>query len=515
MSIAAVADTRASLIDDLARALGREGVLQNAEARAFYSTDVYRAGARPLAVLRPDTVERLQEAVRLAAGAGVAIVPRGGGASYTDGYAPPREESVVIDLGRLDRIVEIDERNAVATVEAGCTWAALRAPFSGIAATVGGSMSQNAISHGSGAYGISAQSALAMDVVSASGELIRVGPRGPGGAAFVRHYGPDLTGLFTGDCGALGLKARVALPLLKKRPAFQCASFAFARFEDLHETMRAVALEGLDDENFAVDATLMQGQIARSESAGARMQMAWTILRTAPNPLAGLALLAKLGLGGAEALKSLAFAAHFILEGVDQAEARARLHRLRELAGGRGGELPAAVPSFVRAMPFAPLNNVLGPKGERWVPLHGILPHDQAAPFHQALQAFYADEAEAMSRHGLIAGGMFESVGSTGFLYEIALYWPDERTVYHETVLEADVLKALPTYDAAPEARAYVHDFKSRLIDLYRDHGAAHYQIGRSYPYTEAMDAATLDLVRAVKAAVDPQGLMNPGALGL
>ncbi|MEL7030022.1 MAG: FAD-binding oxidoreductase, partial [Pseudomonadota bacterium] len=288
MSVAEIASSTDDILGRLRNAAGADGVLEDASARAFYGTDVYRAGATPLAVLRPDTVEKLQAGVKAATDAGLAIVPRGGGASYTDGYAAPNPASVIVDLGRLDKIVQIDERNATVTVEAGCTWASLRqaldakglrtpffGPFSGIAATVGGSMAQNAISHGSGAYGISAQSALGMDIVVASGELVRAGALAPEAEApFLRHYGPDLVGLFTGDCGAFGIKARVTLPLLKKKPAAQCASFAFSTFEGLHETMRAVALEGLDDENFAVDAVLMQGQIARSDNAGARAQMA-------------------------------------------------------------------------------------------------------------------------------------------------------------------------------------------------------------------------------------------------
>jgi glycolate oxidase len=57
----------------------------------------------------------------------------------------------------------------------------------------------------------------------------------------------------------LGVKVRITLPLLRRKPAFQCASFAFAGFAELTEAMRLAALERLEDEHFAVDAALTQG----------------------------------------------------------------------------------------------------------------------------------------------------------------------------------------------------------------------------------------------------------------
>ena len=80
---------------------------------------------------------------------GLPIVPRGGGASYTDGYTPSETSSVVIDTSRMNRIVEINERDMYVVAQVGVTWAALNealaakglrtpffGPFSGLTATL-------------------------------------------------------------------------------------------------------------------------------------------------------------------------------------------------------------------------------------------------------------------------------------------------------------------------------------------------------------------------------------------
>jgi hypothetical protein len=175
-------------------------------------------------------------------------------------------------------------------------------------------------------------------------------------------------------------------------------------------------------------------------------------------------------------------------------------------------ETPLAV---VRGMPFAPLFNTLGPKGERWVPLHGILPHSKVPPFHEALTALYAARAADMKRLGVWTGGMFATVNTSGFLYEIALYWPGARTEYHRAAVPADYLATLPTYADDPEVVLFVDTLKRDITALYSQFGTVHFQLGKTYPYAEVLDPGTLDLVRAIKASLDPEGFMNPGALGL
>ncbi|WP_235532408.1 FAD-binding oxidoreductase [Sphingomonas sp. Leaf20] len=511
-----------TLMHDLIAAIGKDAVSDDPAARAVMSNDVYRGAGVPALIVRPTTVEALQAAVRVCAAAGVAMVPRGGGASYTDGYLVDTGGHVLFDTGALDSI-EVDADNAVVTVGAGTTWAKLKdaltvhglrtpfwGPFSGLVATVGGGISQNTLSHGSGAYGISAQSVLSLDVVLASGELLRTGT-----SQATRYYGPDLTGLFTGDCGALGIKATIRLPLIAIRPHSEAVSFAFDSFAACHAGVSKAQREGLDDSHFGLDLALSQGQIARQDGVGAKLKIARELFAKAPNAFVGVKQLIRMALAGDTAMQAGAYMCHFIIEGVDATDAVARATKLRAAIAPYGREIANTVPSFVRSLPFAPLTNILGPSGERWVPIHGVLQQDKVVPFHDALRTLYETRKTEMDRLGIWSGTMFSPAGSSGFLYEVALYWPDDRTDYHRHTLTSDHVASLKPYAENAEARAYTHELKAAVIALYQQFGAAHFQIGRAYPYRDRLDPQALALLLGIKAALDPKGLMNPGALGL
>lgn len=510
----------------LAAGITQDQIVTDPEELVFLGTDVYRSGDAPTVAVRPNSVEALTIAVRIATANEFAIVPRGGGASYTDGYLTHGLSVVLVDTRNLCDI-DVNENNATVTVGPGVTWAALKShldplgwrtpfwgPFSGIAATVGGSVSQHAVSHGSGGYGISAASVLGLDVVLANGEILTTGAAAAGGPAGVRHSGPDLTGLFTGDCGAFGIKARITLPLLRRKAAFRGASFAFQSFEAFYSAMRAAALEGLDDENFGLDAALSQGQIAREERAGRTLEVISTVIKT-HGLIGGVRQLAKMGIRGTRSLAKAQYAAHYLIEGTDEAEAKSKLKRLRQIIGEFGLEMVNTVPTVVRGMPFAPLFNTLGPSGERWVPLHGVLSHDAALTFHTALMEFFASRKTEMEQLGIWSGTMFTAIGPSGFLYEIALYWPDCRSIYHEREIDPAYLANLPHYDANPEARAYVEKLKADLILLYVGHGASFFQLGRAYPFTGRLNPAARGLLESIKGLLDEKSAMNPGVLGL
>jgi hypothetical protein len=246
----------------------------------------------------------------------------------------------------------------------------------------------------------------------------------------------------------------------------------------------------------------------------AKVEMAGKIVKQS-GLMKGAAKLAKMALAGEKEIAAASYAGHFIVEGIDQSEANGRIAQVKRLCGEFGTEIPNSVPEVVRAMPFAPFHNTLGPKGERWLPCHAKLAHDQAVPFHHALQALFASEGETMARHNIVAGGMFMAVGSTAFVYEPAFYWPDAQTPYHARIVDADYLKTLPVHPRSEAAESEALRIKARVVDLMHVHGGVHSQIGKVYPYARDHNPAHWALLKAMKAELDPKGILNPGALGL
>ena len=504
--------------------VGGDNVITDDADRDYYAHDVFRAGALPAAIVRPGTIDELQVVVQLAYESGSSIVTRGSGASYTDAFRHEAPDGITIDTSRLTAI-DINETNATVTVEAGVTWAALRealaergyktrfwGSYSGLFATVAGSMSMNVVSHG---QGTSAEAALSFDIITGTGELIRTGSAvSSTSPAFARHYGPDTTGLFTGDCGALGVKARVTLALQKAAPAFATSSFNFPTFEAMHAAFRETALSGVVEEHFGLNEVLQQGQIGKADT-GAKLEMAGAVMKSAGSVAEGLGKLAKMALAGDRALKQTSYAAHFIVEGISSDEAKGRIALVRKICLALGNEIPNSIAEVVRAMPFAPFHNILGPKGERWVPAHTQLPHDQAVAFHNALMAYFAGEQALMDRFGIVTGGMFMAVGTTSFLYEPAFYWPDAQHAYHARMIDPDYRAGLPSYPRNEEAEAEVKRIKAAAVDLMHAHGGIHFQIGRVYPFAQDHDPVHWALLKAIKAELDPKSILNPGVLGL
>ena len=118
-----MSDIEKNLIKVLKAAVGKDHVLTDQESLSFYSMDVYRSIETPIAVIKPGSVEELQEAVRVATGLDVAVITRGGGASYTDAYLPATAQSLIIDTSRLNKIIEINEEDMFITVAPGVNWA--------------------------------------------------------------------------------------------------------------------------------------------------------------------------------------------------------------------------------------------------------------------------------------------------------------------------------------------------------------------------------------------------------
>lgn len=516
-SIAAIGN---GLFDALA-ASGAE-VLTDAAALNFYAHDVFERGADLAAVVRPADTQQLAAAVAAATRAGHAVVARGGGMSYTGGYTQGAPGAVLIDTARMDRILDINPTDMKVTVEAGCTWAklydalkplGLRTPFwgtlSGLKATVGGGMSQNCLFWGSARHGSGPQSCLALEVVLADGTVMKTG------SDVARPYGPDLTGLFLADTGALGVKATITLRLVREAAAHGYASFTFDTHGDALGALAEIERAGVATEIFGFDPNLNAIRMKRDSLASDAKALVG-MMKAQGSVLKALTEGAKVVAAGRDFIKEASYSLHVLTEARQQTAADADIAAARRIAlAHRGTETENSIPKIIRANPFGPLNSMLGPDGERWAPVHGIIPHSRAAACYDAILALFAVNSTRLAVQNIHTGTLIAALGGQGTLIEPCLYWPDASNPLIDATVEAAHLGKLPKRPHNPEAWALAKELKAALVDIFFDHGAAHFQIGRTYRYREAVDPAANFLLEAIKAHLDPDARMNPGVLGL
>ncbi|MEE4349049.1 MAG: FAD-binding oxidoreductase [Pacificimonas sp.] len=509
-----------TLIDAL-RASGAV-VRDDAETLEYFAHDIYARGADLAAVVRPGDKDQLAAAVGAATAAGHAVVPRGGGMSYTGGYTPDAPGAVLFDLAGMDRILGIDETDMTVTVEAGCTWAALHAALSekglrtpmwgtlsGLKATVGGGMSQNGIFWGTTRHGTATESCTALEVVLADGTLLKVGKD------HMRPYGPDLTGLFLADTGALGIKATVTLNLIREAKAHGYASFAFDDHDGWFTAASEIERAGIATECFGFDPYLNAIRMKRDSLSSDARQLVG-MMKKQGGVMKALKEGAKVVAAGRDFLKDANFSLHVLAEARVQAAADADIAAARAIVKTYGGrEVENTIPKIIRANPFGPLNSILGPDGERWAPIHGLLSHSQAIACFKAFLSLFAEHDDAMTAEDIHYGTLVAAVGGAGIVIEPCLYWPDARNALIEDTIEPAHLKKVPALPVNPSAWALTQTLKARIVDIFHEHGAAHFQIGRTYRYRDHLAPEADALLQAVKRQVDPRGLMNPGSLGL
>jgi FAD/FMN-containing dehydrogenase len=509
--------------------LGEAHVITAAPELEFYSSDVYRRATVDAAlVLSPGTVEELRAAIALCVGHKIAVVPRGGGLSYTGGFLPVQTRTAIIDMRRLDRIIEINEEDMYVTVECGATWKSLYeklhplglrtpyfGPMSGYASSVGGALSQGSIFLGSTQYGTTAESVLSLKLVLADGSVIDTGSAATANAPspFFRHYGPDLTGLFLHDGGVLGFKACVTLRLIKTPAASGFAAFTFASHAELLAAMSEISRRGLAAECFGSDPYIW-GMRLWDEDLGRDTKRLLGVVKSAPSLLKGLLAGARTVAGGRKALDDVTYAMNVAVDGNGAAAVEAALAEIRKIASA-GREIPPTVPAAIRGTPFLQPNDLLGPKGQRWAPSHGIVPHSRATALVDAFLAFLADRRGVLDEHKIEHGFVAFAISTNAILFEPMFYWPGARQAYHERMIDPGYLAKLPVLPPNQAADAAMRELREDLVKFWAEQGCAHLQIGKTYRYLETREPAFRHLLEQIKSAVDPDRLMNPGALGL
>jgi glycolate oxidase len=236
---------KAELLKSLAAITGADYVSDRPEELYLYSRD---PGAQPPrkvdAVVMPKTVDEVQRIVALANREKIALTPMGGGLTLS-ALNVPLKGGVVLDMKRMDRILEVNEASRFALIEAGVTQAALSAyleknhphlqhstPESPPTTTIVGNVLIHGHGHLTPRYGVNSQMVNGLEVVLPTGEVCKIGSGSVSDNWFSRDPLPDLAGLFLGWLGTTGIVTKLSLQLFP-RPAFRDLLLFVADSEEL------------------------------------------------------------------------------------------------------------------------------------------------------------------------------------------------------------------------------------------------------------------------------------------
>jgi glycolate dehydrogenase FAD-linked subunit len=452
----------AAYLDALRAALPELRLLTEAndtEAYRFDETEYLHPG-RPLAVAFPTSTSEVAAVVRLAAAHGVPLVPRGAGTGLSGG-ATAVEGALTVVMTRMDRILEIDRRNLVAVVQPGVINADLGVaaaaqglfyapdPASYETCSIGGNLAENSGGLRCLKYGVTRDAVLGLEVVLADGTVIRTG-----GRTIKDVAGYDLTHLFVGSEGTLGIITEATLRLRPAPPPKLTLLAFFATVHAAGEAVAGITAAGL----VPVTLELMDRFTIRAVDAALRVGL--------PED-AGAMLMIESDAGGAAAAEEL-----------DRAEAACRAAGATELV--RSAD-PTEADWLREARRKAHWS--LEQAGVARMDDVGV-PRDRVADLLDAI-------AQISAEAGLPVG-VFGHAG--------------DGNLHPTFVVDRDDPGAEERINAA---RARIYEAALALGGtITGEHGTG--VAKRAYLEAQVGPDA-LRVMRAIKAALDPQGILNPG----
>ena len=242
------------MLEALARIVGSENVISDDEELLVYECDAYTLEKNlPNAVVLPRTTEQVSKIAALCAQHHVPIIPRGAGTSLS-GSVLAVTGGVMIGLGRMNRILEIDYRNRRALVEAGCVnaWVtnAVKArgflyapdPSSQPACTIGGNVAMNSGGPHTLKFGVTTNHVLGFEMVLPDGEVVWLGTKPDGGEDTA---GYDLRGSVIGCEGMFGIITRVLVKLIKAPQAYKTMLAVYETVDDASQTVSDIIAAGI------------------------------------------------------------------------------------------------------------------------------------------------------------------------------------------------------------------------------------------------------------------------------
>ena len=532
--LSAIARTPAlePFLESARNVLGAGSVLTDTETLEFYSVDFSETRlADAAAVVKPSDADEVEQLVKLANSCHVPLVPRGASMSYTLGTVPAKAGSVIVDMSRMNRILRIDQENLHILVEAGVTWAQIHEalsdsdyfiPFigtlSGTRATVGGGLGNWAVGWGKGDI---SEYLLGVEVVLGDGRLTRTGALSanfekPG----LTCFGPELTRLFVNDAGAFGIKTKACFRLERRPAGTAYASWGFANPDDALEFMCEVARSGTATDCFVFGEYHHKVFMNQPRPAGADMRtlLKRVVANSSSRRNACRNLLALLRSGRFRFLGGWTASVHVAVDGASQHAADASMKPLRRAARRfKANRLPGGFMIATRARPFGPIDDlIVGREGECSLPSNCTVALSQGMALKSALDAFFEDNERYMNEHGITHTRLCLAIRNT-FGIEPIIYWKDRMNPLRRSILNPEREKLFGEQPANAKAREAALHLRERMVrEVFMKFQPVHAQIGKYYPFRERLEGGTeWEVLESLKAAVDPQRLLNPGALGL
>eukprot|EP00753_Platysulcus_tardus_P015838 PLAT5307.2.p1 GENE.PLAT5307.2~~PLAT5307.2.p1 ORF type:complete len:498 (+),score=236.04 PLAT5307.2:3-1496(+) len=433
----------------------------DADSCSEYGSDAWshHRGPPPSIVVKAHTTEEVSLLLRVCSSAGLPVTPYGSGTSLEGGSTTPRG-GVLLDVSEMDAILEVNEADMDVRVQAGVRWEDLNAHLAdrglffpmdpGPGASIGGMIGTGCSGTNAVRYGTMKAHVLNLTAVLADGRIIKTGRRARKCSA-----GYDLTSLFVGAEGTLGVVTEATLRLAVRPP---CSSVAVVQFESLHDAAATVSA--------AQRAGIQLGCVELLDSA----------MMSASNAYAGLTYDAKPTL-----FFKFAGTRAAVEDSVAQVEALAAEH-------GGGGFCWAADAAEQKKLWAAR-------KGALWAvqalqPDWALWTTDVCVPL-SAFPDVIAQTQEDVKRLGLTAP-IVGHAGDGNFHVFILYDRSDDKAVAAAEELNARMI--------------------TRAIDAdgtcTGEHGVG---IGKRGYLRRELGERTVDVMREVKAALDPQGLLNPG----
>ncbi|HSP98269.1 MAG TPA: FAD-binding oxidoreductase [Candidatus Dormibacteraeota bacterium] len=459
------------LRDDLAAAIGVERVEWGDDSLAEHAHDTWplsllrlyqgRLTTRPACVVRPASTDEVAAILRYANERRVPVVPYGGGSGVGGGVLPDGG-TIVVDLRRLDQLLELNETALQVRVQAGMFGdrfeEALQArgysmghwPQSVALSTVGGWIATRAAGQYSTRYGSIEDMLLGLEAVMADGRVVRVKstPR--------RSAGPDPRHLFLGAEGTAGIVTEATLKIFPLPDSRRLLSFAFPDFDSGLEAIRHIVRAG-----WRPPVVRLYDAMETGRHFGQWQQDDRCFLLLVSEGPASLAA----------------------------AEAEA----CNAACTGHGGEPVGDAPVHHW---LAERNNV--PSLMSFIERGFVLDTIEVAVEWDRIHTLYAEVVAAMRT----VKNLIVISGHSSHSY------PQGTNIYFTFVAKPD--------DPAAAELTYLECWKQAMDATLRAGGTIchHHGIGRlRMPWMAAEHGSALDLMRAVKHALDPNGILNPGVL--